>query len=114
MEATKYKWAVRRPQFRPYAFDDYYYTRRLDHALTHEGPVGPHYYWQTVVGYNDFRRQKNSFRTDFEGGNPALVPGQQDTSRFAAVTLRSVIASRRDSFPLNFQLGLDLQGGWGT
>jgi len=101
--------SVRRPQFRPYAFDDFYYTRRLDHALTHEGPVGRHYYWQTVVGYNDFRRQKNSFRTDFEGGDPALVPGQQDTARFAAVTLRSVIASRRDSFPINFQLGLDLR-----
>ncbi|GJM34242.1 MAG: TonB-dependent receptor [Saprospiraceae bacterium] len=100
---------MRRPQFKPYAFDDQYETRRLNHSLTQEGEMGEKYYLQSTLAYNHYRRYKHSFRTDFETNSREVVLGQQDTSLFQGVTFRTTIASRFKHSPLNFQLGLDLR-----
>ncbi len=99
---------VRRPQFKPYAWDDFYNTLRTNHAVTHEGAVLKKYYTQTTIGYNEFERIKNTTRLDFDNDSTSLVSGEQDTSRFNGAMLRTTFASRYDGV-LNFQLGADLR-----
>lgn len=100
---------LRRPQFKPYAFDDYYLTQRLSHALAYEGSLGEQFYLQGTAAYNRFDRQKRSLRTNFEEGTEEVVPGQQDTSAFTGIMLRAALASQFEDSPLNFQLGVDLR-----
>lgn len=100
--------AVRRPQFKPYAFDDYYYTRRLDQSLHYEGSFAKDLYWHLTAGYNSFRRRKNTLRFDLEEGVTGKVPGQQDTTEYRALMFRPVLASRFADGRLNFQAGLDI------
>lgn len=100
---------VRRPQFKPYAFDDEWTTQRTDHQLLQEGPLGKHLYVQTTAGWNQFHRVKNSWRVDLETADRAEVPGMADSARFSALMLRPVLASRRTEHPLSWQAGLDLR-----
>ncbi|HMN90686.1 MAG TPA: TonB-dependent receptor [Saprospiraceae bacterium] len=106
---------LRRPQFRPYAFDDFYYTRRLDHVLSYEGTFLKNLYWNITSGYNTFRRQKNTLRTEMESREQSEVPGQQDTTRYNALVFRPILASRFGDSPFNFQIGLDInyENGYG-
>ncbi|MEL6636346.1 MAG: TonB-dependent receptor [Bacteroidota bacterium] len=100
---------VRRPDFKPYSFDDQYQTLRIDHALNYSGEVAKNYFIQSVLGYNRFRRYKNSYRRNFEPEEEILLEGQQDTSRFSAIQWRTTFASQYDDSPLQFQVGLDLR-----
>jgi len=100
---------IRRPQFKPYAFDDRYQTYRLDHALNFDGEVGHQYYVQAVAGINAFTRHKNTFRNNFEEETLTEELGLQDTSLFNSYMLRATWASRYADSPLNFQMGLDLR-----
>ncbi len=101
--------SIRRPQFKPYAFDDFYLTRRVSHSLAYEGDLGEKYYLQATTGYNHFRRYKQTLRNDFEEEEQLEVPGQQDTSRFSGAMLRATLASQFEDASLNFQLGIDLR-----
>lgn len=98
---------IRRPQFKPYAFDDYFLTRRTNHALHHEGQIADNYYIQSTLGYNDFNRRVHSYRHNFEEQEAHQIGG--DTTLFDTYMLRSVLASRFRDRALNFQLGLDLR-----
>ncbi len=106
---------LRRPQFRPYAFDDFYYTRRLDHTLSYEGIFLKNLYWNITSGYNAFRRQKNTLRTEMDSKEQSEVPGQQDTTRYNALVFRPILASHFGDSPFNFQIGLDInyENGYG-
>ncbi|MEL6943096.1 MAG: TonB-dependent receptor, partial [Bacteroidota bacterium] len=101
----------RRPRFKPYAFDDYFLTKRLNHALTHEGSVFKNYYWQNTLGYNQFDREVNTYRLDFAWEDldeqQNIIDG--DTTTFDTYMLRSVLASNFRDQKLNFQLGVDLR-----
>ncbi len=99
--------AIRRPEFKPYAFDDFFLTKRIGHTLAHEGTVAKNFFWQTVAGYNEFEREVNSYRLDFEPDDSNLIGG--DTTTFSSYMLRSVLASKFESSALNFQLGVDLR-----
>ena len=98
---------VRRPQFKPYAWDDFYFTDRVNHAFTHSGTFFEKYYLNTTLAYNQYFRKKNTQRINFDDGSTELVSGQQDTTNFATAMLRTVAASKFDS-PINFQLGTEL------
>ena len=98
---------VRRPQFKPYAFDDHFLTRRMNHALHHEGEVLENYYVQNTLGYNSFNRKVHSYRHNFEEQEEYQIGG--DTTLFDTYMLRSVLASRFPNRALNFQFGLDLR-----
>lgn len=98
---------VRRPQFKPYAFDDFYNTRRWSQSLQHEGICGKRWYVQSSLGYNFFERTKTSRRLDFETYENQLINGQQDTVAYSALTARSVFASRFLESRFNFQAGID-------
>ncbi len=100
---------MRRPQFKPYAFDDYYHTLRHDHSLHQEGEVGNNFFLKTTLGYNYFQRKKNTYRLDFDTGEQNELDGQQDTARFNAFVFRPVFASKFEEGKLNFQAGVDIQ-----
>jgi outer membrane receptor for ferrienterochelin and colicins len=100
---------VRRPQFKPYAFDDTYLTKRVNHALAYEGPVGKSFYLQSTAGYNTFERNKQTLRTNFEEDTQEEVEGEQDTSIFRGAMLRTTLASQFSDSPFNFQVGIDFR-----
>ncbi len=100
---------IRRPQFKPYAFDDFFHTRRQDHSLNFEGPVLSNHYLKITSGYNQFDRIKNTFRLDLESEEQAEVDGQQDTSQFNTWMARGAFASTRRDARFHYQLGFDLR-----
>lgn len=106
---------LRRPQFKPYAFDDYYYTTRFDQSLAYEGKFLNNLCWNITAGYNTFRRQKNTFRLDIETDEQTQVTGEQDTTKYNALVFRPVLASRFANSKWNFQAGLDInyENGYG-
>lgn len=106
---------LRRPQFKPYAFDDFYYTTRFDQSLAYEGKFLKDLFWNITAGYNTFRRQKNTLRLDIDTQAESEVAGQQDTTIYHAIVFRPVLASRFTERKMNFQIGLDLnyEGGYG-
>lgn len=106
---------LRRPQFKPYAFDDFYYTTRFDQSVAYEGKFLEALFWNVTAGYNTFRRQKNTLRLDMDTQAETEVAGQQDTTIYHAIVFRPVLASRFANSKVNFQAGLDLnyEGGYG-
>ena len=108
MEEIKNLGPVRRPQFKPYAFDEYYHTQRLDQTLTYEGSFKKDLYWHITGAWNAFRREKQSMRLDLLTEEQTAIPAEQDTTQYRAFVFRPVLASRFDKGRFNFQAGLDI------
>jgi len=86
---------VRRPQFRPYAFDDLYATRRLDHTLHWRGTwKEDRLHTELILARNAWDRVKERRRTDLETGDHLLILGEQDSNRLEAWHLRATVATR--------------------
>ncbi len=83
---------IQRPKFKPYAFDDSYKTIRNDHNLNFEGLI-KNVNVQSTLAFNQFYRQKNSYRTAIAEDTSALLEGQQDTSRFNALIWRNTFSA---------------------
>lgn len=99
---------LRRPQFKPYAFDDYYRTERTDANLSGDGWLkNRSLYWQATAAWNRFDRRKNSYRLDIEEATQELLEGQQDTSGATGYLLRATIASDRPAKKWDFLAGLE-------
>ena len=98
---------LRRPQYRPYAFDDYYYTDRADITTQAEGWTKKRLYWQATAGWNRFYRVKNSFRHDFETSENTLLEGQQDTASADGLLTRFTLSSDVKERAFNFLAGLE-------
>lgn len=103
----------RRPQFRPYAFDDFYYTDRQDHNFNIEAYVGSKFYLNSTTAYNDYARTNETIRLDFEPDTTSLVPGSQDTTEFTALLHRSILSTTSKK-ALNGQAGLEIYHETGT
>lgn len=99
---------VVRPQFKPYAFDNFYLTRRSNHAIAHEGSIGENYYWKNTLAYNHFNRKLHNYRSNFDENEQIFQTTESDTTVFQLWMLRSVFASRFTDSPFNFQVGIDL------
>lgn len=98
---------VRRPQFKPYAFDEYYHTQRLDQSLAYEGRLSDKLYGHLTAAYNKFRREKESLRYDMETSEKININAEEDTTRYQSIVFRPVVASRFPGSKVNFQAGLD-------
>ncbi len=98
---------LRRPQFRPYAFDDYYFNDRADLTLHGEGWLPGRWFWQATAGWNRFDRIKNSYRFDFEEEKKTLIEGQQDTSSATGWLTRLTLASDQRNRSWNVLVGLE-------
>ncbi len=91
------------------AFDDYYYTTRMDHSLFHQQRINETDLINTTLAYNDFTRIKNTYFKDLTTLEQSLSTneGAQDTTRFNQWILRSSYSTSNDSLDVNFQIGID-------
>src|SRR5690606_15634731 len=94
----------RRPQLKPYAFDDQFNTRRSDHALIAEGYLGRRLYFTSTQAYNTYNRLLWTKRINFEEGEQFTVEGTEDSTLFHNWLSRNLV-----SFNTGFQL--DIQAG---
>ena len=99
---------IKRPKFKPYAFDEYYLTDRLDHSFFIESGIKEDFYFKSTLAHNNFKRQKHVLRKDFESDTSTHIAQQQDTSIFNAYVFRPVIASKFTDKAINFQVGADI------
>ena len=93
--------------FRPYAFDDYYFTDRFDVSLYSEHWTPSKKLLQANIGWNTFKRVKNSYRYDFDRQYNELLPGLQDTATAQGVLTRFTLASDSKSKKWNYLLGVE-------
>ncbi len=98
---------IRRPQFKPYALDDYYLTNRTDYSLHGEGWLSKPLYWQVTTAYNDFSRVRNSYRVDLEENKEELLEGGQDTADAGGLLFRGTLASAHTNKALNYLAGFE-------
>jgi outer membrane receptor for ferrienterochelin and colicins len=98
---------LRRPQYKPYAFDDYYTTGRKDVTLHGEGWLQGRWFWQSTLGWNRFDRLKNSYRLDFDDSRQTLLEGQQDTSAASGLLTRVTIGRDRQDRRWNVLFGVE-------
>ncbi|MEZ4983756.1 MAG: TonB-dependent receptor [Saprospiraceae bacterium] len=98
---------IRRPQFKPYAFDDYYQTTRQDLTLHTEGRTKSNWFWQATLARNQFDRIKNSWRFELEEESRSLLPGEQDTTRNTGWLGRYTIASDQSNKRYNYLAGVE-------
>lgn len=96
----------RRPQFKPYAFDEQYRTLRSDHSLQTEAWLNPRLYLNSLTAYNDYDRLKSVDRLDFEDRLKTPVPEEGDTTRFASWLHRSILSTATKG-RWNGQVGLE-------
>ncbi|MCY7330273.1 MAG: TonB-dependent receptor [Saprospiraceae bacterium] len=98
---------IRRLQYKPYAFDDYYQTNRSDATLHGEGWLKNRTFWQTTIGWNRFDRVKNSYRFDLADGAKTLLASEQHTSAAIGLLTRATLATDRRDHRWNFLVGLE-------
>ncbi len=98
---------IRRPVFKPYAFDDYYLTERWDIQLYSDRWTDNRDLIQTTLGWNHFGRTKRSYRYDVDTDQNTLLPGLQDTSSAEGVMARLTYARDRAGKPVSFIVGLE-------
>jgi outer membrane receptor for ferrienterochelin and colicins len=92
------------------AFDDYYYTRRIDNAIFTNGKLDDHLFVNLMFAYNDYRRIKNTYYKDLTSLEEHMTENasDQDTSSFHLISSRGTIASSKPSSVLNFEAGYDI------
>lgn len=107
---------LKRPQFKPYAFDDYYFTDRLELGFHGEHWTKKNRLIQATIGWNTFSRIKNSFRHDFENNVDQIIDGLQDTASSTALLSRLTLAHdiRNSNFGYIFGVENYFENGTGT
>lgn len=98
---------LKRPVFKPYAFDDYYTTERFDLNMAADRWTKDGRLLQLILGYNNFGRVKNSYRHDFESAYNQLLEGEQDTSSAKGVLTRLTFAGDRKDKTWSYLLGAE-------
>lgn len=90
------------------AFDDYYHTQRIDGSISSENRFKKGKL-NTLLGYNDFKRVKNTYYIDLTNLDQVLAQteGAQDTSRFDQITGRLIYSSSLHK-SLEYQVGIDI------
>lgn len=103
--------------YQAYAFDDYYFTRRINQSLFIEQRLKNNAKLLFTNAYDNYRRIKNTYRKDLVtlGQELSTGSGTQDTSTFDEWTMRGTYSSVLPFRKINFQLGYDihLQSGSG-
>lgn len=96
--------------YQAYAFDDYYFTRRLNESVLAEYRFKNHAKLQLTNAYSNYRHIKNTYRKDLVTLEQSLLSGEgiQDTSIFSSFAFRGTYSSSLPLRKLNFQAGYDL------
>ncbi len=85
---------VRRPQIKPYAFDQYFYTRRIDPRMYLRFDIGQKHRFNSVTAFNMYDRVSEDRRIDFENDSSYVLSDGQDTSKFTTLLNRSIVFAR--------------------
>lgn len=105
------------PNYYLIAFDDYYYTNRLDNAVFANGSFSEKFRGNFIVAYNMYKRRKNTYLTDLTtlGQIVPEDPGLQDTTQFNQWTIRGNVSNVNVSTKINYEVGYDinLEEGFG-
>lgn len=85
---------VKRPQFKPYAFDDRFGTIRKDLAFTYDGHLFDKVYIEMTSAYNTFGRQVDNKKFEFENGQYDETQTVSDTTLFRSFFNRLNLSMR--------------------
>lgn len=99
---------IRRPQFQPYAFDQFFLTGRQDHNLQFKGYLSNRWFLHTWLAYNEYNRQHVNKRFNVEGGETLELPAENDTAQFTSWLHRGIL-SRTSRSAWSYQLGWEWQ-----
>ncbi|WP_236978841.1 TonB-dependent receptor plug domain-containing protein [Membranihabitans maritimus] len=97
---------VRRPQFKPYSFDDQYLTRRSDHSVSMKGYLGSKAYLTSTNAFNQYDRNLVTYRKDFDEGLEAEVEGSHDTTGYTSILSRNILSWNTKN-KLSTQIGVE-------
>lgn len=91
------------------AFDDVYYTSRIDHALSLDKNFAKHQL-RFLAASNRYGRRKNTYIKDLTDLTQLLTsnPSDHDTSAFDQFMSRATWSSNLTQSSINYQLGYDL------
>jgi outer membrane receptor for ferrienterochelin and colicins len=98
---------IKRPQFKPYAFDEFYNTTRRDYNLFHDYAGVNNWISQFNASYSTWYREKESIRYDIETNAILPIPAQQDTNQILGSHLRWTWASDYARRKLNHLYGVE-------
>lgn len=105
---------VRRPQFKPYAFDEDYITHRIHTSATLDAPINDKHFLSFVLGTDNYFRRKDSYRTDLTTNAQVIQAAEVDTSLFDMKMLRAIHAWQlKPSFSLQTGLNIQFDSGKG-
>lgn len=92
------------------AFDDYYYTGRIDNVIFVNNTIAGKRNINFMAAYNDYTRTKNTYYADLTTLDKSLSTniGDQDTSKFHAMTSRATYSSSKTGVKLNYEVGYDI------
>lgn len=100
--------SVHRPLYKPYAFDDYYYTHRNNYAISIDYWLKKNLFLQAIFGYNQYRKIKESVRYDFDKDTSMVLGGDyQDTANNNANLIRVSLGGRELIKNFDFVIGAD-------
>jgi len=100
---------IRRAQFRPYAIDERYNTRRNDHSIHYHGNYNGGWHLSSFVAYNRFDRTVDAWRLDMETGEELSIPANQDTSMIQSWNARGTLSRPIPGARFQYMLGVDLR-----
>lgn len=91
------------------AFDEYYYTTRIDNTIIATSKLPKNRYLNLIFAYNIYERVKNRYLLNRVSLEKTLVPdpNEQDTNRFSNLVLRGTYTKSLLNAKLNYQLGYD-------
>lgn len=98
-----------RPPYQQTAFDDYYYTTRLNQRLRLNYDASEHSKLNVTLAYNGFFRRKNTYLRDLTTIEDVLSANSsdQDTSNFHTFLSRGTWNYAKDSSKISFSVGYD-------
>jgi outer membrane receptor for ferrienterochelin and colicins len=92
------------------AFDDYYYTTRVDNSVFLNGKIARNWTLNALSAYNYYSRVKQTVFKDLTTLNETMSvnSSDQDTSRFTLFMSRASFIHTSDSAKLNYEIGYDV------
>jgi outer membrane receptor for ferrienterochelin and colicins len=109
-QETVYNKGYPRAPYQETAFDDEYYTKRMDQAIQLHKTFAKKGKIETLSSYNRYNRIKNTYFTDLTTLNRQLTsnPSDQDSAIFDQWVFRGFYSSNKDSAKINYQIGYDV------
>jgi len=113
-ENIQNKGEIKRPQYKPYAFDDDYMTRRVHAQFSADFPLKQKHFFSFLGGIDNYYREKNSYRTDVTTEKKDLLASESDSSKFEMNLLRALhVWKINPKWTLQSGVNVQLESGMG-